>query len=176
MDKKSLKRKEMLGVLFIFLLGSLMHFVYDWSGQLSFVGLFTPVNESVWEHLKLVLWPTLIYSIYEYISLKNDRNNFFTAKLLDICIAMVFIVVIFYSYTSIVGHSILFIDILTFLIAVILGQIISYKIMSSKKLSDFSEKSSFILIIIIIIIFMIFTFNPPHIPIFKDPTNGTYGV
>lgn len=171
-----LKRKEIIGVFVVFLLGFLMHFLYEWSDHSTFIGLFAPINESVWEHLKLVLWPTIIYSLYEYFSIKDHKTNFTTAKLASILIAIATILIIFYSYTSITGHSILFIDILSFLIGISLGQLFSYKIMTEKELPNWLNVLSLILIIALIAIFIVFTFSPPELPPFQDPTNGNYGI
>ena len=55
------ERQIVLGVPVLFLVGTLCHFVYHLSGELFLVGLFVPVNESVWEHLKMVLWPTILW-------------------------------------------------------------------------------------------------------------------
>ena len=60
---KLLKRYTMIGIVFVLITGSLAHFVYDWSGKNHIVGLFTPINESVWEHMKLLFFPMLIYSL-----------------------------------------------------------------------------------------------------------------
>ena len=53
----SSKRVMILAAIVVFVLGTLAHFVYDWSGQNSFIGLLTPVNESTWEHMKLLFFP-----------------------------------------------------------------------------------------------------------------------
>lgn len=173
---KTYKKLTIIGIIFIFAFGALTHFLFDISGNLSIVGAIAPVNESVWEHLKLILLPTFIYGIYEYIKLKGEKKNFFTAKAAQIISGMAIIVIIFYSYTAFTGHSILLIDILAFLAAVILGQLISYKIMTSAELPEVVEFISIIVIIAIIIIFIIFTFNPPHNDIFQDPNDGRYGI
>lgn len=171
-----LKRKEIIGVFVVFLLGFLMHFLYEWFAYSTFIGLFAPINESVWEHLKLVLWPTIIYSLYEYFSIKGNKTNFATAKLISILVAMAAILIIFYSYTSITNHSILFIDILSFLIGIALGQFFSYKIMTGKELPSWLNTLSLILIIILIGIFIVFTFSPPKLPLFQDTNDGSYGI
>ena len=61
-----IKQFHIVGLLFTLLTGFLLHFVYEWSGDNPLVGLFSPVNESVWEHLKLLFFPILAYSIVEY--------------------------------------------------------------------------------------------------------------
>ena len=85
MNKKILKW-ELIGILVISLLGSVLHFVFDWSGQLASVGAIAAVNESVWEHLKLAYWPTLVYAVVEYKFIRGSTSNFLFAKAVSIFI------------------------------------------------------------------------------------------
>lgn len=167
---------EACGTLFIFILGALLHFVYDWSGQWKPAALIAPVNESVWEHLKMVLWPALAYAAIEYNSLKGITNNFWTAKLVGILSAMALIIIIFYLYTSIIGHNILIADILTFLVSVAIGQYLSYKTLTLGQLPGWINRLSTPLLFLIVLSFVVFTFSPPRLPVFKNPVDGTYGA
>ena len=87
-------------MLFISLLGGVLHFTFGWSGYNPVVGIFSAVNESVWEHLKLGFWPALLYMIIEYRFLKA-ANNFFLAKTVVPYTMTAIIPAIFYSYTHI---------------------------------------------------------------------------
>lgn len=71
---------EIIGTAFIIFLGSAFHFTYELSGRLAVVGAFSAVNESVWEHLKLAFWPSLIWLLIEYLPIKKLTNNFFESK------------------------------------------------------------------------------------------------
>lgn len=51
--------------LFISILGTLLHFTYEWSQNNAIVGLFSAVNESTWEHLKLLFFPMLFLTLFE---------------------------------------------------------------------------------------------------------------
>jgi hypothetical protein len=62
---------ELVGMVFIILLGSMLHFTFEWSGNQPIVGVFSAVNESVWEHLKIAFWPALLYLIFEYFKRKS---------------------------------------------------------------------------------------------------------
>lgn len=65
--KNRLKKSEIFGAIFVMVFsGTLMHFFYDWSGKNPIVALFAPYNESTWEHLKLLFFPVLIYSVFQY--------------------------------------------------------------------------------------------------------------
>ena len=78
--KRHVLRWELAGILFVFLLGALLHFLFEWSGESRIVGLFASVNESVWEHFKQGFWPMFLYAAIEYRFLRGHVNNFVTAK------------------------------------------------------------------------------------------------
>ena len=167
---------EMVGTVFIIILGSILHFTFEWSGGNPVVGAFSAVNESVWEHLKLAFWPALLFMLIEYIPLKKTANNFVLAKTTGVYLAIITIPIIFYSYTAVTGKSIFVIDISTFVVAVIIGQISSYKLLTRKKLSKNLERISLILLVMLGIAFVSFTFYPPQLPVFRDPITGKYGI
>jgi len=129
MNKPVLKW-ELIGIAVISVLGSVLHFVFDWSGQWEPVGVIAAVNESVWEHFKIGFWPALLYAAVEYPFLNKYTTNFLIAKAACVYVIPVTIAIVFYSYTSVFGQEILLIDILIFVLAITLGQLTSYKILS----------------------------------------------
>jgi hypothetical protein len=166
---------EMVGIPLIFLAGALVHFVFEWSGDLSLVGIFAPVNESVWEHFKLGFWPTCVYAAIEWLFLRGLANNFMTAKAVALYIVPLTIGVVFYAYTAILGEEILAIDILSFLVAVALAQFVSYRILTVSKLPKYTTGISVVIAIFLAVILAAFSFLPPHWPIFMD-SRGFYGI
>ena len=84
--------------------------------------------------------------------------------------------IVFYSYTSITGESIFVIDIATFIVAVVVGQIVSYTLFMKKQFSRNTEKIALVILTVLGIAFIVFTFYPPHLPIFNDPVSGGYGI
>ena len=155
-------------------MGSILHFTFEISGNNPLIGIFSAINESVWEHLKIAFWPALIYLIIEYKILEKT-NNFFFAKTLGIYSIILIIPVIFYSYTTFFEEN-LIIDIGSFVFAIIISQIISYRFLIRKKLSKNFEIFSLIALIILLLAFVIFTFYPPYLELFKDPNTGGYGI
>jgi len=162
-------------MIFIIILGSLLHFTFELSNYQPIVGVFSAVNESVWEHLKLGFWPTLLYAIIEYRPLKKYANNFFLGKAVGINVIPIVIIITFYSYTVLLEENLL-IDILTFIIAVIIGQLASYKLLTYRKLPEKLNRISLVALAVLGLAFIIFTFYPPHLPIFQDPVSGEYGI
>lgn len=174
MDKKKIFKWESLGALWIIILGSLLHFTYDLSGGAKIVALFSAVNESVWEHLKLGYFALTFFILIEYPALKNIANNFFTGKFMGIISMNLFIVTAFYSHKYITGSSSLIFDIGSFMVGAVLCQLVSYKIISKKPMKI--EKAAPILFVVLGLLFMYFTFKAPKLPIFMDSNTGKYGL
>ena len=139
------------------------------------VGVFSAVNESVWEHLKIAFWPALLDLILEYRYVSKNANNFFFAKTLGIYSIMVIIPVIFYSYTLFLEEN-LIIDIGSFIFAIVIGQLISYRLLISKKFAKIFELISIGALVILALAFVVFTFYPPQVDFFQDPNTGEYGI
>ena len=165
---------EIVGTIFIIFLGTALHFTYALSGNNLLVGSFSAVNESVWEHLKLPFWPSLLWMLIELYPLRKIISNFFAAKTIGTMIMVVLIPTVFYSYTAFT-EEILAVDIATFMIAVIIGQIVSYKLFKQGQTSKTTETIAIITITLLAIIFILLTFYPPHLPIFQDSNTGQYG-
>ena len=167
---------ELAGIVFIIVFGSMLHFAFEWSGGQAIVGVFSAVNESVWEHLKLGFWPAIAFALIERKYLKKSTSNFLFAKTVGIYLIPIIITVIFYSYTAILGESILVIDILSFIIAVIVGQLVSYKLLTGKTVPYNLERVSLIALILLGLAFVVFTFYPPSLGMFQDPITEEYGI
>ena len=167
---------ELSGIVFVFLLGALLHFLFEWSGESSIVGMFASVNESVWEHFKQGFWPMCIFAVIEYRFLKDHANNFLVAKAIAVYIIPIITGLAFYAYTAIINQEILIVDIFIFLVAITIGQLTSYKIMLAPKLPKYSNLISSNSIFILALILILSTFFPPHLPIFLDGNTGTYGI
>jgi len=174
--KRPILKWELIGIAVISLVGSALHFVFEWSGNWAPVGVIAAVNESVWEHFKLAFWPALLYAICEYPFFRRSAKNFMIAKAAGIYAMPMAIAVIFYSYTAIIGHEILIVDILSFFVAVALGQLTSYKILTIRQLPAWLDKLGLALVILLAIAYGVFTFYPPHLPIFRDAVSGGYGI
>lgn len=169
-----LKKFEILGILFTIIAGTLLHFIYAWSHYSSIIALFSPVNESTWEHLKMIFYPYLIYSILEFFVFNKIIKNIITAKFLGVICGLVLIPILFYSCTLVLGKSSLILDICIFCISVIISYIVSYFIMAKSYLNF--NIFSLVLFVTLILIFFCFTFYPPKCFIFLDPITCTYGT
>lgn len=173
-NKSKLIRFQIFSTIFVIILGTILHFTYAWYRNNLIVGIFSVVNESIWEHLKLLFFPMLITIIIGYFIFQDTFPNFLCSKTIGIITAMLFTVIFFYTYTGIIGTNYAFLNILTFILSVIIGEYVSYIL----TINNFTFKKIFCISILIMltILFFIFTFNPPKINLFKDPINGSYGI
>ncbi len=174
--QKKLFKYSIIGFIIVSIAGSISHFVFEWSNYNTIAGAFFPVNESVWEHLKLIFFPYLIWSIVQYFLLKKE-NGVLISKSIGVLSGMLAIVIFYYTYTGITGKSIDILNILSFFIGVSTAFIVDYYLIKSNKLNkDIYNTIAIAVFIIIGALFFIFTYEPPLIPLFKDPINSTYGI
>lgn len=167
--KPNLRKSEFLSYITACILGVLFHFVYDWTNQNFFLGLFVPVNESTWEHLKLVFFPILILSLIEYFFLGIKHNNFICIKLRSALIGMIATVVLFYTYTGILGTNVDFINIFIYFVAMTLAYCYSFQQLKKESTGDSSSQKCFLGFCIMILLFAYLTVFPLPIGLFKSP-------
>jgi len=112
----------------------------------------------------------------EYSRFGKSANNFPFAKTIGIYLIPITIVVLYYAYTAILGHGPLVVDIAIFVIAVIVGQLVSYKLLTTSPLPERLNRFAPIALVVLGILFVLFTFYPPQVPLFRDPVTGGYGI
>lgn len=170
----------LLGIPFISMVGSIMHFIYDWSGKLILVGIIAPVNESVWEHLKLTFLPTIFWWVFSYFILSKRDNicyvQWFFSSAVSVFVCLLFIVSFYYTYTGALGIQSLFLDILSLFLGVTISQFTALHIYNHAKITSFQLYFAIGMLIILAIGFTVFTFKPPHVPLFMDSITGKYGI
>ena len=166
---------EFYGFLFISIFGSLSHFLYNWSNENKYAAVFFAVNESVWEHMKLVVFPVFVWIIIE-IPFLYDNPNFIVAKFLSLIIMLILIPSLYYLYIFLFKkHNVIF-SIFEFLLSIALGQYISYIVLKSNSISNIYSYISLILLIIIFSYFLIATLIPGKSDIFVDPITNKKGI
>jgi hypothetical protein len=174
--KASIFKWELSGIAVIFLSGSALHFVFDWLGGWPPVALVSAVNESVWEHLKLAFWPGLIYGLIEFPFLREKTKNFWVAKTCGLFTMPVVIVAVFYGYTALTGNHILWVDIALFGIAVVAGQMTSFAMMVREPFNPNTRIAAGVVLVLMVVAFSLFSYLPPHWPLFRDSSTGQYGI
>ena len=164
---KNLLRYIIAGIVFTSVLGTLSHFVYQWSGSHWLAGLFTPVNESTWEHMKLLFFPALFYSIFMQYRLKEDYPRISFACPSGILAGTFAIPVLFYTYSGILGENYIALDISIFYLSVILAFTVMYFLCRSEKTGNPFVPA--LLVLALALCFILFTFLPPDLAFFLPP-------
>ena len=156
------------------LFGTLLHFLYEWLGKAIWIAPFSGVNESTWEHMKLLFWPMFIYAIVESFFFR-EREDFWNVKLRGILLGLLLIPVLFYTYNGVIGKSPDWINVAIFFISAAIAYIYETRLFNSTKVSGGSDKWV-VALSVIALLFVIFTFATPRLEIFKDAITGEYGI
>ena len=115
--------KMILNIIVISVIGTIGHFLYEFSNHNKVVALFAAVNESLWEHIKIALTPTFLWAIYDGFEY-GGNPNYFIAKFISLISVIIFIPLIYYLYTLMIKKHILFIDIIIFYLSIVISQIL----------------------------------------------------
>ena len=158
---------EIIGLLWTLAAGNLLHFVYDWTGKSVAAALFSAVNESTWEHMKLLAVPWILFSLVEYIG----------PRAAGLLVGLAAIPLLFYGYKGIVGQGNMIVDILIFQVSVLLAFWVSWTLQKRRKLSGAGWTVLGLLVLLgVWALFLLFTFRAPDLAVFVDPLTGTRGV
>ena len=165
---------EILSCIFIIGFGTLCHFIYEASGEKKWCAFLFPVNESVWEHVKMYILPSFLWMIVEFL-LYSSNPNYLTIKLISMLSVIIFIPLVFYIVFYIMKKESIIASIIEFILDIIIGQIVFYRLLLVE--SNFSFGIFAIIgLLLIFVCYALFTFFPPKIFLFEDSTNGKYGI
>ena len=160
-----LKLYTIIGIFFTFITGTISHFIYEWSHNNFILGFLFPINESTWEHMKLCFFPMLLYSFYMNRKLEREYPCITSALLCGILLGTCLIPVIFYTYSGVLGHNLLPLDIATFALSVLAGFKAAYSLSLSCRAN--SHRAILKLFVFMLTIgFFLFTYHPPDIGLF----------
>ena len=165
--KRQIWLRQLMGFAIASLLGTVLHFLYVWLGEAVWIAPFSGVNESTWEHMKLLFWPMLLYAVVESFFFRL-RADFWCVKARGILTGIILIPVLFYTYNGVIGTSPDFVNIAIFFVSVALSYV--YETKQFKKGTAPCNKNAAIgTLLIIATLFAIFTFFPPSLEIFVSP-------
>ncbi len=171
----NLKKIKLIGIIGIFGLCFINHFIYDIFPN-DFFAIFFPVNESIWEHMKMLFTTVLIYGFIEYIFLKYYKiqfSNFFLSLYLSSLFSIVIYLSLFLPFSYLFGESEILIF-STLIITIILIQLLGYYVMIKKQYNF-----QFIPVILIGISYIVFgylTYHPIKTDLFYDKSHEKYGI
>lgn len=173
--EKSLGRWQLAGFLFTSVLGTFLHFLFDISRQNVIAALFSAVNESIWEHMKLLYYPMVLFAVIAYFSGGKDIPGFWCKKLAGIALGLGLIPVLYYTYTGVLGVSADWYNVTIFFIAAAVAYWAEAKLFQKNTDCPLPDWAALLSVFLIGAVFAVLTFLPPHIPFFRDPLTGTYG-
>ncbi len=174
--RKSLKFWQIAGFIFTGISGVLLHFLYDWSNQSLVFAPFSAVNESIWEHMKLLFFSVFVFALVENRLIGKKFKNFWCAKLIGIVAGLLVIPVIYYTYTGVFGVNADWFNIVIYYIAAGVSYCVETVLLKNKISFCDSELIAFSILCLLGVLFIVLTFVQPEIPLFKDPVTGAYGI
>ena len=155
-------------------IGSLLHFLYEWTDQSILAAPFSGVNESTWEHMKLLFWPMVWYAIFQWFFFRY-MQNYWWIKLSQILLGLVLIPILFYTYNGVFGTSPDWINIAIFYLSAAITYLLEWWLFNKNKLQWKNSWRAVFFIAALAVFFVLFTFIPPEIPLFQDPVTGNFG-
>lgn len=158
-----------IGMLFTFILGTLLHFVYGWSNSCVWVAFFAPINESLFEHMKLLLTPYLLWALVEYAYYGQYMHAFIPGKVIGLYIGFTLMVGLHLFYTKMSIHPVLWADIAIFAFVIFAAFVTAEFVMTltffdSENLEIFFDG----VLVLTVVLFAMFTVYAPHCWLFQE--------
>ena len=168
--KRDISLWQFAGFVLTVLGGTLLHFLYDWTNNSILVAPFSAVNESTWEHMKLLYFPMFIFALVQSRFFAH-HENFWCIKMAGILTGLVLIPVLFYTFNGVFGKTPDWVNIAIFFASAISVFLLEARLFKNENFNCFNPKIAFLIILFIGFLFVLFTFVPPKIPLFKDPSS-----
>lgn len=173
--KRDLSLWQLSGFALTTLAGTLLHFLYDWTGQSIWSALISGVNESTWEHMKLLYVPLFLFAAVQSFFF-GEYKNFWCVKLIGTLFGLLLIPILFYTYNGAIGQSPDWINIAIFFVSAAAAFFLEWLLFRTNRPRLCMPRLSLGLLIGIGALFIVFTFWTPRLPLFQDPLTGTYGI
>jgi hypothetical protein len=166
----------LLGIVGVAVIATLWHFLFFLTGEFAVIGAIVPVNNSVWEHFKVILYPVLLFSLIEYRYIGYHANNYIIAKTVTIFLTLLLIGAVFYTYFYAVKEQIAAANIAIFIGALIIGQLAGAWVMTNDPLPKYLKYVAIAFIIALAIVLIVYTYNPFHTQISLDTAAKIFGL
>lgn len=173
--KQNIPYWQTAGFIFTSVLGTFLHFLFELTGGSMAAALVSAVNESIWEHMKLIFYPMALFALIEYRAWGREEPRFWCIKLLGILLGLMLIPVAYYTYTGILGVNTDWFNVTIFFIAAGAAYWLETKRFVSDRSCRLGEKTAIVALCLIAATFALLTFRPVKRPFFADPVTGTYG-
>lgn len=174
---KQIKGFQIAGFILTAAVGSLLHFVFEWLDFAPVAAAFSAVNESVWEHVRLLMIPFLLFTLAEFFVYGRFVRNFAAVKCVSLLLGMLVIIVGYYTYTGVFGQDLQAVNILLFVLSAATAYVYSCAKLNTPTFSTGAGSVFGSLgLLILAALAVVLTYYPPNIPLFQDPTTGAIGI
>ena len=175
--RKRLFRWELMGFLWTAAAGTLLHFAYDWSGGSAAAAIFGAVNESVWEHMKLLVMPAFLFTALQVWVMGEYYPGIPMVRAITIPAGALMIPVLYYTYTGALGIQVTWVNITIFFLAAAGMFWLDYRLLhTGLPDSGWRQLLGTGSLWGLVFAFVWCTFRPPELPLWQDPVSGVYGV
>lgn len=173
--KRAFDFSQLIGFAVTIFLGTILHFIYEWCNESRWIAPFSGVNESTWEHMKLLFCPMLIFSVIESF-FRRGRSDFWCIKARGIMLGLAAIPILFYTYNGVIGKSPDWVNIGIFFVSAAIAFLYQSVLLKRESTTCFRPWIAIAVLLSIGTMFVVFTFYTPPLAIFKDPLTGAYGI
>ncbi len=175
--RKRLRWWELAGFVFVSVMGTLLQYLFRWSGESTLVAAFAAVNESTWEHMKMLYLPFFLFTMVEFTVFAEPFRNYFAAKAASGVLALLMIPVLFYTLSGALGTLPAWANVTIFYVAAAAAYIVSYRLLVTLSLRGTPlQLAGFVLLWGLALLFVLCSYRAPALPLFRDPLTQTYGI
>ena len=175
--RKQLLRWEAAGFLFVSAAGTLLHFLYEWSGENLLAAVISGVNESTWEHMKILFLPFFLFSVVQACAMGKSYPNILAVRALSVLTGISLIPVFYYTYTGVWGRSVSWANISIFFVSAFLAFMLDFRLLRRGRFSSPWQQILGLIVLWALAFFFVWcTFRPPHIALWQDPVTGQFGI
>ena len=168
---------ELAGFLWTVAAGILLHFVYDWSGGNQIAAAFSGVNESTWEHMKLLFFPVFLFTVVQVCVMARNYPNLLAVRAVSILVGLALIPILFYTYTGVLGYSISWVNIGIFALAALGMFLLDFCLLRKGRLNaPWMQVAGLLLLWGMAFFFVWSTFHPLRLALWQDPVSGQFGI
>lgn len=167
---------ELAGFLWTVAAGTLLHFLYDWSGGSPAAAAFSGVNESTWEHMKLLFFPILFFTMVQLCVMAGNYPHLLAARAVSTLVGLTLIPVLFYTYTGVLGYNISWVNIGIFALAALGAFLVDFRLLGRGRLNaPWMQAVGLLILWGLAFLFVWCTFYPPQLALWQDPVTGQFG-
>ena len=168
---------ELAGFLWTVAAGTLLHFAYDWSGGNLIAAAFSGVNESTWEHMKLLFFPILLFTMVQLWVMGGNYPNLLAVRAVSTLVGLALIPCLFYTYSGALGYYIHWVNIGIFALAALGAFLLDFRLLGRGQLNGaWMQVAGLVFLWGLAFLFVWSTVYPPRLARWQDPVTGQFGI